>query len=61
MKIEESIIVKLEELYQDYLARHEVGGYRPNSIRIREGHGHAFMLFLRGEYDPATDYGKRRK
>lgn len=61
MLIEESTIDKLEELCQRYLDRHEQGGYGPTSVRIREGHLHAFFLFLRGEYDPARDFGKRRK
>lgn len=62
MKLDPSEIDKLEELYQEFLERHrESGQYAPNTIRIREGHAHAFLLFLRGEYDPATDYMKRRK
>lgn len=61
MKLTKSEIDKLEELYQEFLERHRLGPYAPNTIRIREGHAHAFLLFLRGEYDPATDYMKRRK
>jgi len=61
MKIERSTIDKLEELGEEYLERHRQGPYAHNTIRIREGHIRAFLLYLRGEYDPATDYGKLRR
>lgn len=60
-KIDPVLIEKLTELSEEYLEAHEVGGYRPNSVRIRRGHAHAFLLYLAGDYDPATDFGKRRK